>query len=157
MDAKGVVALGVAAQERYGFKDFMLKGGVLHSEDEMEAIVALSERFPDSRITLELNGGWLLKDIIRICRGRHKELADAKDLRGAEGVFSGREVMANSAKPPACSPQAIWWRTTGAKWPARFCYRRLIYVGRPALLDRAGHGSGDPAVPDLGLAFQPLL
>ncbi|MES2400505.1 MAG: glucarate dehydratase [Pseudomonadota bacterium] len=94
MDAKSIVKLAEAAHARYGFKDFKLKGGVLRGEEEMEAIVALSERFPDARITLDPNGGWLLKDAIRLCRDRHKELAYAEDPCGAEGVFSGREVMA---------------------------------------------------------------
>ncbi|MES2510739.1 MAG: glucarate dehydratase [Pseudomonadota bacterium] len=94
MDAKSVVRLAEAAHARYGFKDFKLKGGVLRGEEEMEAIVALSERFPDARITLDPNGGWLLKDAIRICKDRHKELAYAEDPCGGEGVFSGREVMA---------------------------------------------------------------
>ena len=94
MDPKAIVRLAEAAYERYGFKDFKLKGGVLRGEDEIEAIVALSERFPDAGITLDPNGGWLLKDAIRLCRDRHKELAYAEDPCGAEGVFSGREVMA---------------------------------------------------------------
>ena len=94
MDAKSMVRLAEAAHARYGFKDFKLKGGVLRGEEEIEAIVALSERFPDARITLDPNGGWLLKDAIRLCQGRHKELAYAEDPVGAEGVFSGREVMA---------------------------------------------------------------
>ena len=94
MDAKGIVRLAEAAHARYGFKDFKLKGGVLRGEDEIDAIIALSERFPDARITLDPNGGWLLKDAVRLCQGRHKELAYAEDPVGAEGVFSGREVMA---------------------------------------------------------------
>ena len=94
LDARAVVRLAEAAYQRYGFKDFKLKGGVLRGEEEIEAIVALSERFPDARITLDPNGGWLLKDAVRLCRDRHKELAYAEDPCGAEGVFSGREVMA---------------------------------------------------------------
>jgi glucarate dehydratase len=94
MDAAGIVRLAEAAQKRYGFKDFKLKGGVLRGEEEIEAIVALKARFPEARITLDPNGGWLLKDAIRLCRDRHRELAYAEDPCGAEGVFSGREVMA---------------------------------------------------------------
>jgi len=94
MDAKSIVRLAEAAHARYGFKDFKLKGGVLRGDEEMEAVVALSERFPDARITLDPNGGWLLKDAVRLCQGRHRELAYAEDPCGAEGVFSGREVMA---------------------------------------------------------------
>ncbi len=114
MDAKSIVALAEAAYERYGFKDFKLKGGVLRGEEEMEAIVALSERFPEARITLDPNGGWLLKDAIRICQGRHKELAYAEDPCGAEGVFSGREVMAEFRRatglPTATNMIATDWR-----------------------------------------------
>jgi glucarate dehydratase len=94
MDAAAVVRLAEAAYTRYGFKDFKLKGGVLRGEEEMEAVVALHERFPDARITLDPNGGWLLKDAVRLCRDHHKELAYAEDPCGAEAGFSGREVMA---------------------------------------------------------------
>ena len=94
MDAAGVVRLAEAAYQRYGFKDFKLKGGVLRGEEEMEAVEALHARFPDARITLDPNGGWLLKDAIRLCRDHRDALAYAEDPCGAEGVFSGREVMA---------------------------------------------------------------
>jgi glucarate dehydratase len=114
MDADGIVALAEAAYKRYGFKDFKLKGGVLRGEEEMEAITALSERFPDARITLDPNGGWLLKDAIRICQGRGDVLAYAEDPCGAEGVFSGREVMAEFRRatglPTATNMIATDWR-----------------------------------------------
>ena len=76
---------------RNGFIEY-LHG--LRGEEEVEAIVALHERFPKARITLDPNGGWLLKDAIALCRDRHRELAYAEDPCGAEGVFSGREVLA---------------------------------------------------------------
>jgi len=91
---EAVVRLAEASYARYGFRDFKLKGGVLRGEQEIEAIVALHERFPQARVTLDPNGGWLLQDAIRLCRDRHAELAYAEDPCGAEGVFSGREVMA---------------------------------------------------------------
>lgn len=114
MDAAAVVRLAEAAYARYGFKDFKLKGGVLRGEEEMEAVVALHERFPDARITLDPNGGWLLKDAVRLCRDHHKELAYAEDPCGAEGVFSGREVMAEFRRatglPTATNMVATDWR-----------------------------------------------
>ena len=91
---EAMVRLAEAAQARYGFEDFKLKGGVLSGAAEMEAIVALHERFPKARITLDPNGGWLLKDAIALCRDRHRELAYAEDPCGGEGVYSGREVLA---------------------------------------------------------------
>ena len=44
--------LAEASFERYGFNDFKLKGGALRGEEEIEAIVALHERFPRARVTL---------------------------------------------------------------------------------------------------------
>ena len=94
LTAEAVVRLAEAAQARYGFQDFKLKGGVLRGEEEVEAIVALHERFPKARITLDPNGGWLLKDAIRLLRDHRDTMAYAEDPCGGEGVFSGREVMA---------------------------------------------------------------
>lgn len=94
MTPGAVVALAEAAQQRYGFSDFKLKGGVLPGEQEVEAVTALARRFPDARITLDPNGGWLLADAIRLCRGLGDVLAYAEDPCGAEGGYSGREVMA---------------------------------------------------------------
>ncbi|HMN57366.1 MAG TPA: glucarate dehydratase, partial [Ottowia sp.] len=45
-----VVRLAEAAQQRYGFQDFKLKGGVLRGEEEVEAVSALHERFPQARV-----------------------------------------------------------------------------------------------------------
>jgi glucarate dehydratase len=91
---EAIVRLAEAARERYGFNDFKLKGGVLRGDEEIEAIRALHERFPAARITLDPNGGWLLKDAVRLMRDMHGVLAYAEDPCGAEDGFSGREVMA---------------------------------------------------------------
>ena len=94
LDAAAIVRLAEAAEARYGFADFKLKGGVLRGEDEVEAIVALHERFPDARITLDPNGCWPLADAVRLLRDRRSALAYAEDPCGAEAGLSGREVLA---------------------------------------------------------------
>ncbi|GAA2174690.1 glucarate dehydratase [Arthrobacter parietis] len=94
MTPAAVVRLAEAAQARYGFADFKLKGGVHAGDDEVDAVVALKERFPDARITLDPNGGWLLEDAIRLGKRMQGVVAYAEDPCGAEGRFSGREVMA---------------------------------------------------------------
>ncbi|WP_313034654.1 glucarate dehydratase [Massilia alkalitolerans] len=91
---EAVVALAEAAQARYGFQDFKLKGGVFCGDEEMEAAVALHERFPQARVTLDPNGAWSLAEAVRLCRDKHDVLAYAEDPCGAENGFSGREVMA---------------------------------------------------------------
>jgi glucarate dehydratase len=94
LDPAAVVRLAEAAQARYGFTDFKLKGGVLAGAEEVAAVRALAERFPEGRITLDPNGGWLLREAVELCRDLGDVLAYAEDPCGAEGGFSGREVMA---------------------------------------------------------------
>lgn len=111
---EAVVRLAEAAQTRYGFQDFKLKGGVLRGEEEIEAAQALHERFPDARVTLDPNGGWLLKDAIRLLRDQRDVLAYAEDPCGPEDGFSGREVMAEFRRatglPTATNMVATDWR-----------------------------------------------
>ena len=89
-----IVALAEAAQARYGFTDFKLKGGVLAGEEEIAAVRALAARFPQARVTIDPNGGWLLRDAVDLCRDLRGVLAYAEDPVGAEGDLSGRETMA---------------------------------------------------------------
>jgi glucarate dehydratase len=114
MTPQAVVRLAEAAYERYGFNDFKLKGGVLRGEDEVAAVTALHERFPQARVTLDPNGGWLLKDAIRLMRDARDVVAYAEDPCGAEDGFSGREVMAEFRRatglPTATNMIATDWR-----------------------------------------------
>src|SRR5438477_6206511 len=73
-----VVRLAEAAHARYGFNDFKLKGGVLRGEEEMEAVTALSQRFPRARITLDPNGAWSLEEAVALCRDQRGVLAYAE-------------------------------------------------------------------------------
>jgi glucarate dehydratase len=117
MTPDAVVRLAEAARERYGFRDFKLKGGVLPAPDEAKAVIALADRFPDARITLDPNGGWLLKDAVTTCRELTGVLAYAEDPVGPEGGFSGREVMAEFKRatglPTATNMIATDWRELG--------------------------------------------
>jgi glucarate dehydratase len=112
-----IVRLAEAAQAKYGFSDFKLKGGVLRGEDEIETVNALAERFPEARITLDPNGGWLLEDAIRLCQGLKGVLAYAEDPCGAERGFSGRETMAEFRRATglktATNMIATDWRELG--------------------------------------------
>lgn len=117
LDADAVVALARAAHGRYGFADFKLKGGVLPGAEEVEVVTALAEAFPDARVTLDPNGGWLLADAIRHGRAMRGVVAYAEDPCGAEGGYSGREVMAEFKRatglPTATNMIATDWRQLG--------------------------------------------
>ncbi|MBD8494346.1 glucarate dehydratase [Pseudomonas syringae] len=114
---EAVVRLAEAARDRYGFKDFKLKGGVLRGDEEIEAVTALAEHFPDARITLDPNGAWSLKEAVRLCRDQHHVLAYAEDPCGAENGYSGREVMAEFRRATglrtATNMIATDWRQMG--------------------------------------------
>lgn len=114
MTPASVVELAAAAKDRYGFKDFKLKGGVLAGEEEIETVTMLAKQFSDARITVDPNGAWLLEDAIRLCKGMHGILAYAEDPCGAEQGFSGREVMAEFRRatglPVATNMIATNWR-----------------------------------------------
>lgn len=114
MTPEGIVRLAEAAQKRYGFQDFKLKGGVLRGDEEVEAVIALHERFPEARVTLDPNGGWLLKEAIRLGQKMRGVVAYAEDPCGAEEGFSGREVMAEFRRatglPTATNMVATDWR-----------------------------------------------
>ena len=117
MTPESVVALAEASREKYGFRNFKLKGGVLSGDEEMEAVKALKARFPDARITLDPNGAWSLDEAIRLCKDKVGILAYAEDPCGAEKGFSGREIMAEFRRatglPTATNMIATDWREMG--------------------------------------------
>ncbi|MDR7344550.1 glucarate dehydratase-related protein [Pantoea alhagi] len=114
LDSASVVRLAEAAQDRYGFKDFKLKGGVLPGEEEIETARALKKRFPEARITVDPNGAWHLDEAIALCSGLQDVLSYAEDPCGAEQGYSGREVMAEFRRatglPVATNMIATNWR-----------------------------------------------
>lgn len=114
---QAIVRLAEAANARYGFQDFKLKGGVMHGAEEMEAVAALAQRFPEARITIDPNGAWSLDEAIQLCRNQNHVLAYAEDPCGPENGYSGREIMAEFRRatgiPTATNMVATDWRQMG--------------------------------------------
>ncbi|WP_151764524.1 glucarate dehydratase [Acinetobacter soli] len=106
--------LAEASYDRYGFKDFKLKGGVLHAEQEAEAVTAIAHRFPEARVTLDPNGAWFLDEAIAVGKHLKHVLAYAEDPCGAEQGYSSREIMAEFKRatglPTATNMIATDWR-----------------------------------------------
>ena len=88
-----VVEEAEALTEKYGFKNFKLKGGVLAGAEEMEACKALKKRFPDARINIDPNGAWSLAESIELCRDMHNVITYMEDPCGPEAGYSSREIM----------------------------------------------------------------
>jgi glucarate dehydratase len=114
LTSAAIVRQAEAAQARYGFRDFKLKGGVREGAAEIEAVRALASRFPGARITIDPNGAWSLKEAVALCRGLQGIVAYVEDPCGAEGGYSGREVMAEFRRatglPTATNMIATDWR-----------------------------------------------
>ena len=162
MTPEAVMRLAEATHARYGFNDFKLKGGVLRGEQEVDAIRALHERFPRARVTLDPNGGWWLKDAVRLCRDLHGVMAYAEDPCGAEGVYSAREVMAEFRRatglPTATNMIATDWRELGHAIELQSV---TIPLADPHFWTMARLGASRADLPrmgaHLGLAFQQSL
>lgn len=109
-----IIAQAYAAKERYGFKDFKLKGGVFNGELEIETIKALKKEFPDARINIDPNGAWSLDEAIRLCKSLTGILTYAEDPCGPEKGFSGREILSEFKRatglPVATNMIATDWR-----------------------------------------------
>ena len=111
---EAIVELAKAAYERYGFKDWKLKGGVFSCPEELKAIRALKEEFPNARIDLDPNGAWSLAEAVENCKDMVGILTYCEDPCGAEGRFSARETMAEfhrlTGLPTATNMVATDWR-----------------------------------------------
>ncbi|SDM30648.1 glucarate dehydratase [Streptomyces sp. cf386] len=111
---EAIVRQAEATYDHYGFRDFKLKGGVLPGAEEVKAVRALKERFPEARITLDPNGAWSLREAVELCRPLVGTLAYAEDPCGAEGGYSGREILAEFRRatglPTATNMIATDWR-----------------------------------------------
>ena len=116
LSSEAIVRLAEAARDRYGFKDFKLKGGVLPGEQEIDTARALKSvsRMRASPSTLMAR---LLDEAIALCKGLQDVLTYAEDPCGAEQGFSGREVMAEFRRatglPVATNMIATNWREMG--------------------------------------------
>ncbi|MCI8518412.1 MAG: glucarate dehydratase [Hungatella sp.] len=117
LTAEKIVAFARATHEKYGFQDFKLKGGVLPGSEEMDVIRALKKAFPEARIDLDPNGGWLLEQAVEYVKGMQGILTYCEDPCGAEGVYSGREIMSEFRRrtgfPTATNMIATDWREVG--------------------------------------------
>jgi glucarate dehydratase len=109
-----IVEQAQALQEKYGFRNFKLKGGVLDGEKEMETIRALKKHFPEARINIDPNGAWSLREAIGLCSNMKNVLTYIEDPCGPENGYSSREIMCEFKNathlPVATNMIATDWR-----------------------------------------------
>jgi glucarate dehydratase len=94
LSAQAIVEQALEAQERFGFRTFKLKGGVLPGPEECDSIRALASALPEAALTIDPNGCWSVADAIEWLTPLKSLLLYAEDPCGAERGLSGCEAMA---------------------------------------------------------------
>lgn len=100
-----IVRQAEAAYDRYGFRDFKLKGGVLAGAEEVRAVQALKDRFPEARITLDPNGAWSLREAIELCTPCPAPSPTPRTPAVPKGATPAGRSSPSSAAPRACPPR----------------------------------------------------
>lgn len=111
---QSIVEQAQVLHEKYGFRNFKLKGGVLPGAEEMEAIRAVKKAFPNGRINIDPNGAWSLQEAISLCKPMVGVLTYVEDPCGPEAGYSSREIMTEFKNavnlPVATNMIATDWR-----------------------------------------------
>lgn len=94
LDYTGILEQTRVLSNKYGFKYFKLKGGVLKGKEEMEIIKRLKNEFPDFIFNIDPNGAWSKDESINLCEEYGKYLSYVEDPSSGENGYSGREIMA---------------------------------------------------------------
>jgi glucarate dehydratase len=99
VDAGGIVAQARRLIDRYGFRSIKLKGGVFPPEQEIEAIQALRDEFPDLPLRLDPNCAWTVDTSIKVAERTAGLLEYLEDP--TQGLAGMAEVAALAPMPLA--------------------------------------------------------
>ncbi|HAT55887.1 MAG TPA: glucarate dehydratase [Lactobacillus sp.] len=114
MTPQAIVEEARAAQGRYGFHNFKLKGGVLDPCIEMETVGALHDAFPTAHINIDPNGSWSEDTAIQVVNDYKSSITYMEDPCGPENGYSGRETLSEfkmaTHVPVATNMIATDWR-----------------------------------------------
>ena len=99
LDPSGIVAQARLMIDKYGFGSIKLKGGVFPPEDEIAAIRALRDAFPDLPLRLDPNAAWTPATSIKVAEETAGLLEYLEDPTG--GLPGMAEVAALAPMPLA--------------------------------------------------------
>jgi glucarate dehydratase len=110
--AESMAAMAAQFRNRWGFRVFKLKGGVLAPEIERDSLIAMSERLgPDARLRIDPNARWKTATAVRI----GKEIANLP-MEYYEDPVQGQAAMAEVRK------------ATGLKMSTNMCVTRFEHI-----------------------------
>jgi glucarate dehydratase len=99
LDPAGIVAQAQRMVDRYGFGSIKLKGGVFPPEEEIAAVRALREAFPNHPLRIDPNCGWSVPTSIKVAEETEGLLEYLEDP--TEGIAGMAEVAAKAPMPLA--------------------------------------------------------
>jgi len=110
--AEAMAALAVKFRDRFGFRVFKLKAGVLAPEVERDSLVAMAERLgPGARLRIDPNGRWKTATAVRIGKAIGK-----LPLEYYEDPVQGQAAMAEVR------------RATGLKMSTNMCVTQFAHI-----------------------------
>jgi glucarate dehydratase len=96
LDPDGIVAQARRMVDTYGFGSLKLKGGVFAPDEEIEAIRALRQAFPDHPLRIDPNANWSVQTSLRVAKELEGELEYLEDptpgIPGMAEVASGTRL-----------------------------------------------------------------
>ncbi|WP_319449203.1 MULTISPECIES: glucarate dehydratase family protein [unclassified Mycobacterium] len=99
LDPAGIVAQATRMIDEYGFTAIKLKGGVFPPDEEMNAIEALHDAFPNHPLRLDPNAAWTTQTSVKVAAGLAGILEYLEDpTPGLDGMS---EVAQQSPMPLA--------------------------------------------------------
>ena len=105
IDPAGVVAQARKLIDEYGFGSIKLKGGVFPPDEEIAAILALREAFPDLPLRLDPNAAWSVETSIRVAEALDGVVEYLEDpTPGLQGLS---EVAAKASMPLATNMYVV--------------------------------------------------
>jgi glucarate dehydratase len=104
LDPAGIVAQARRMVDRYGYRSIKLKGGVFEPEQEIAAIRALRDEFPDLPLRLDPNAAWTPQTSIKVAQ----ETAGLLEyLEDPTPTIEGMAAVAREAPMPLATNMCV--------------------------------------------------
>jgi glucarate dehydratase len=104
LDEDGIVAQARTMIDRYGFGSIKLKGGVFPPDQEIAAIRALRDAFPDLPLRLDPNAAWTVDTSIKVALATDGLIEYLEDPTGGQ---SGMAAVAREAPMPLATNMCV--------------------------------------------------
>lgn len=104
LDPEGIVAQARWMLDSYGFGAIKLKGGVFAPDEEIDAITALHEAFPEVPLRLDPNAAWSVATSLRVA---HRLSGVLEYLEDPTPTRAGMAAVAREAEMPLATNMCV--------------------------------------------------